>query len=631
MRVVVDGRTYRVDPKKTLGEGGEASVVLCTDRGARFAVKIYKADADRRAKKLALLVELAGRLQRSVDDPLAELLRRAVVFPTALAHDAGTGALLGFAMPVLEDGLEPFAMLGKASFCASNGLGLGGLFRSLAAMGEVVRALHDAGIVIGDYNDQNELYRPRDGAIAFIDADSFQIGTETCDVATEAFLDPLLYGPDVGRPCLTADGAPRWFGRGSDWYSFAVIAFRVLTGVAPFGGTLAGFTSLGARAHARRSVLSAGVTVPEGIRLRIRALGPALTAVFHKVFQEADRRPFPLAELNAAADTVWRCSCGLEVVTPGSCPRCTVQSGTSPSAARLGVRRLAETAGRFFAVAADAAGWCALARVGDELVLHRATWSGSASSTVLGRATGASADLGPSLVVVAEPKGEIAELCVYEVATGAMVARTTTELAFGRASFAIDGDRVLRLAKGTVLGLDPRSLEEQILATVVSGATALHRGGLSATSVLGTRSYRWLRSGCSVDLDAAPLGAAESLLEEWLAAEGERAVLVRRVRTRGAEEVRTSLFDRQGRAVASRCEPAVVRTGGAAITGALFGRGSVLVASDAGLVRHDAAGAKPSVLFSETEPFVTAEAPLAASPAGVLVALGSSLDLLTLA
>ena len=29
MRVVVDGRTFRVDTRKTLGEGGEASVVLC--------------------------------------------------------------------------------------------------------------------------------------------------------------------------------------------------------------------------------------------------------------------------------------------------------------------------------------------------------------------------------------------------------------------------------------------------------------------------------------------------------------------------------------------------------------------------------------------------------------------------
>ena len=71
-----------------------------------------------------------------------------------------------------------------------------------------------------------------------------QLAGLPCEVSTELFLDPLLYGPDLTQPCATAAGAPRWFGRGSDWYAFSVLAFRSLTGL--HGGTMKLRSKLGA-------------------------------------------------------------------------------------------------------------------------------------------------------------------------------------------------------------------------------------------------------------------------------------------------------------------------------------------------------------------------------------------------
>ncbi|MBK6517114.1 MAG: hypothetical protein IPG04_24095 [Polyangiaceae bacterium] len=627
MRIVIEGRRATLDTKSVLGEGGEATVLLLVDRGARLAVKVYKSPPGRRLEKVRAL----SCLRASLSD--------IAVLPDAIVEDAKSGAPIGYVMAALEPGHEPIASLSRESFCAAAGLGLSAVLRTLAALGAGLGRIHAAGAVVGDLNDQNELRSAADGRVTFIDCDSFQVADLPCEVATEAFLDPLLYGPDVACPCATRDGQPRWFGRGSDWYAFSVIAFRSLTGVHPFGGVDAALPSLARRALARRSVLSAGVVVPSKVRSRIDALSPTARAAFVGVFEHGDRRPFPIEVLAEGASSVWRCGCGLEVAGPSRpCPRCA--TAVPIRAGALEVTELAQAQGRFFAAASDAVRWVAAAREGERVRLVTASHHEREASWVdLGHAARslAPAWLTASLVVTARTALELAELEVFDALTGRLVLTTTTEVAFGAPSVSVSGPRVYRLAKGTVLQLDRDEhgrWSEREVGQVVSGQTALYAaevGVLAATQVLGRRAYAWLTPGGVVELECAPLGPGESIADEWLAADREHAVVLRLVRSAGRELVATSAFDRRGRALVSATSAACARPAGAAIRGALVARGAALVASDAGLVRHPLVANGPPTLFAETEPHVVREAPIAACPRGVLVAAGAALKLLSIA
>lgn len=305
-QVLVNGELWTLDPRRTLGAGGEAVVLLHGRGKQRCAVKLFRDPSDEKQAKLEAL--MAGGPWPAC-----------VVAPTALALEPGSGRAVGFTMPLLEGG-EPIALLSRAPWRAARGLGRKGVAELVTRLGECLAAIHGAGLVVGDLNDQNEMVDAK-GGVWFIDADSFQIGRLSCAVASELFLDPLLYGPDPASPCLSAE--PRRFSAASDWYAFAVIAFRSLTGIHPYGGAHPTLGTIAARARARVSVFDASVNLPTPAREGIATLTRALRDQFERGFAASEREVFDLRTLRAFALEIVRCSCGLEL--PASrlpCPRC---------------------------------------------------------------------------------------------------------------------------------------------------------------------------------------------------------------------------------------------------------------------------------------------------------------------
>jgi DNA-binding helix-hairpin-helix protein with protein kinase domain len=122
VRVVIDGKSVRLDPRKVLGEGGEATVILWLEHGRRSAVKLYKSAAGERAAKVSALIDLAPELAS------------VAALPRALVYDEASGALLGYAMPALEPGFEPVALLARDSFRGAWGLDAPRVLRLLEAL-----------------------------------------------------------------------------------------------------------------------------------------------------------------------------------------------------------------------------------------------------------------------------------------------------------------------------------------------------------------------------------------------------------------------------------------------------------------------------------------------------------------
>jgi H/ACA ribonucleoprotein complex subunit 3 len=152
-----------------------------------------------------------------------------------------------------------------------------------------------------------------------IDADSFQFGQFLCQVYTERFVDPLLCDANATRPVLV-----RPYGADSDWYAFAVMLFRSLLLVDPYGGVYTPKNPSQHLPHSARplhriTVFDPAVRYPKPA-YRYEILPNELLQYFHEMFRHDLRGVFPLALLDHL-QWVTCAQCQLEYAS-AACPAC---------------------------------------------------------------------------------------------------------------------------------------------------------------------------------------------------------------------------------------------------------------------------------------------------------------------
>lgn len=625
--VRVQGAVVPLAAEDAIATGGEATVYAA---GAR-AIKIWHQPSRARAAKVTALL---GR---------RAALPRALVAPEALVHDAASGDAVGFVMPRLVGSWEPIALLGLPTWRQARGLGLAAVGPLMAALFDAVEELHAAGIVVGDLSDQNVLVAPGEGApVRLVDADSVQIDGLPCAVATEAFLDPHLYGPDLAAPCATAGGAARTFDEASDRYALLALLFRLMTRVHPYGGSLDRLPTLPRRAAARTSVMRPEVTVPGRVREAIDLVPRDLRSVFAATFERGERPALPRDEVAAWASSLLTCGCGLEIPAEHlPCPHCASASrrvavtGASGGAAEV----VLEARGPFVAVAAGADVVVGVALERGVPILHVVRAGRRERHVVVADASPAGWDvaLSPALVAVAARGGDgVAAVHLLAIRRGGVVrGETSTERARGVAAMAVADDVLFRVARGTVLAgrLESDGVVERAVTTVMTRQTRLAGvalGGAPAAvalgQVLGTPQWTLIARTAAVSLEAPVLASAEAIGDAAATGDGEGVVVLLRTRLAGRELVRIARYDAKGRRTSERAVAADARAAGSLLE-ALGQRGRLVQATDGGLVREDVVSGA-ATRFAATEPFVERGAAIAAAPGGVLVAQGRVVRLL---
>lgn len=340
MKIWLDDARVDLAPTALIAQGGEAEIY---ELGSDRVVKLFK--TARHADVAGIPALEAAATARLVEHQ-AKLpafprgLPARVVAPTSLATLTRRGELVGYAMPRVPG--AALYHVGDPRWRRDHGASLAAAVAALCDLGATVAALHAADVVIGDFNDLNVLVE--DTRAWIIDTDSFQYGAWRCAMFTERTVDPRLCAPAPAEAVLIAP-----HDRASDWFAFAVMAFRTLFGVGPYGGVHAPVEPArriapGQRARHGISLYDREVRAPRA-SAPLAIVPDELHAIFEPIFARRVRLPFPVEQL--ARLRVLRCAtCGVEHARR-ACPSCATAVAVPAAIVRDGVRALPLAAHEF--------------------------------------------------------------------------------------------------------------------------------------------------------------------------------------------------------------------------------------------------------------------------------------------
>lgn len=568
--VFLGGRRIRLDPSRLIGSGGEADVF---DIGSGLALKLYKGPDHPDYKGLPDEQRAARERLASRPDKLREFpagLPPRVVAPLETAADR-TGSLAGYSMRLVPDA-EPLLRWAEPGFRrAVPPAAVAPLFLDLHS---TVARLHEAGVVIGDFNDLNVLVAS--GAAWLIDADSFQFGRHLCPAYTERFVDPLACPPDqlvLARPHDEA----------SDWYAFDALLFQSLLLTHPYGGVLPGAAGRpAARALRRVTVFDKAVRYPRPA-LPWRVLPDELLQRFYASFVRDARGPFPRALLESLRWT--RCAACGAFHARLTCPVC---AGPAVASVRekvtvhgaVTVTRLCLTTGEVVAVSPE--GW---------LVWENGEFRRENGDTVF--------------------RGPLRPGTRYFISGGQTASAGRGEV------FALAGGRSWWERDGALWREGP--LGDERIGEVLAGQTRFWAG-----LEFGFGFYRAGGVTVAFVCDASRKGLADGVplpafngrvLDADCVFSGGRAWLLLALESGGRITRRCVLIRKDGRVAAAVDDPSWLET----VSGACAAGPYLFAPTDRGVVRVDEDLARFTE-FPETEPFVDSGSRLAARGDGLLAA-----------
>jgi serine/threonine protein kinase len=605
MELLLRNQKIRTDKLPILGMGGEAIVYSV----AGEALKVYRQPNDPvfagdKAQQLAAEQRLQGIAAKL---PALQALRLPsnAIQPTDLLQHPKNKATLGYSMPLLANS-EAFARLSERQFRASIGSKQASV-ALLLALYDLIVALHQQNIVLGDFNDQNVMLSQPQGQarqLSLVDLDSAQFGPWACQTFSARFLDPLL---------MDATGnLAKAYTPAADWYAFAVMLMQTLLLVHPFGGVLAG-TPIAERIRSGQHVLLPKVKYPKPADA-INTLPDHLLDHLRAVFAHQKRDVFPRQLLALQFQTCPQC--GLEHAHT-RCPACYQPSHRAivPIARPSKAQMLFQGGQVLVATAYNGQlSWLAL------------------QQGQLRRESGA--------VVWSKPPDPHWQLALHGAKTlvgqrtrGLLLDLTDGDVkkinSFGPGPvFACNHHHLLWLSEGQLWSQGP--LGPQSVGQVLDNRSAIWLGPGFGLGI--SRAESWLSAFLfwpkrHTILDGLKLPAIHGeLLKAHAVLSETQAWLFLKAHVQGHEQLDVVVFDENGQQIHHRrCSPVDL----AGFLGATAIANALLLPTDEGVMRIRIENGWQQLLFAETAAFVSSESQLLPAPQGLYVVERDSIVLLT--
>lgn len=632
MNVTINSRSYFLDKSLVIGTGGEATVYdLSSLVKAPFpqVAKIYHQPTAKRAGKIQDLIQANVSLPETV------------IYPLSLVYGTTSrSAVLGFTMRKLDPGNEPLASLMKRNFRAANNVTTKDVAGVFLNGFDTLAAIHQARLVVGDLNDQNEMFNLLKLLVFYLDVDSFQFGAYPCMVGTEEYLCPDLYGVDLSRrPAFRVE---------YDWYSFLVLLFRSLVGVHPYGGIHPKIPTLTKRSVERVPVWDSVVTPPK-VALSFDFIDDGLMQVFERVFIRGERFILQKQTIEDYSGSLIECSrCRAWYPRQRrTCPGCSAKTvmvmQVKKAVAGVKSEEVIVTTGRiiFYKVLGETI-FCLANERGQVVIYAKKPGQPISRQGLFSYRRGARYEIFAHYLVVC-PDPVLEQLEIYDPTNpGQALLRTTTEVfGGGHAVFAGSREHLYRIAGATLLKGDIQfgnQLVERSAATTMKNQTWLvvspnNRTGdemvLGFHRVIKDYFYFLVIGGSHFDIAVSALEEGERLLETSVRFASDSVLLLRRTRKNGVDLVRIETIGRDGKVVVSIRQEAKQLPLYANLHGKAYAHGVVLHPTDDGIVQERLADQRQTRLDA-TAAYIDAGDALVSFGDGLLVVKEDRLLLLTM-
>lgn len=267
IKVYVPGKgEVSLKPTDHLATGGEGAVYLKNNLIFKLFLDPVKAQSRGMQEKIQLL---------------AQVRHPFIIAPLDVLYD-NQHQMIGYYMTPAEG--VPLMKTFTNSWRDLNGFDDRQAVSLVENMRSAVAVAHGMGAIMVDGNETNYLAKGIEPRI--IDIDSWQIGKHPATAIMPSIKD---YHATT-------------FDAGSDWFSWAIVSFQVMTGIHPYKGTHPQFKKgdLEGRMRANASVFDAGVKLNTAVR-PFDCIPKALLAWYEDVFKRGARTLPPSALWSAAA------------------------------------------------------------------------------------------------------------------------------------------------------------------------------------------------------------------------------------------------------------------------------------------------------------------------------------------
>jgi serine/threonine protein kinase len=228
MNIIIKGKgSETLEKRNYLSSGGEGSIYVKDKTAYKIYIDKHKVIPENKIKELSVLTSPN------------------IIKPERLILDKNNNAI-GYTMKYIKDTIALCQIFTKA-FKLRNNIQTKDIVALVTQFRDTVKHCHDNNILIVDLNELNFLMdSTKFKNIYFIDVDSYQTPLYSATALMESIRDRH---------------ATKW-STYTDWFSFGIITFQMFTGIHPYKGKHAKYSTLDERMQNNISVFNKNVGIP---------------------------------------------------------------------------------------------------------------------------------------------------------------------------------------------------------------------------------------------------------------------------------------------------------------------------------------------------------------------------------